>query len=547
MGNTIMKTNVCAGFVVSGVIFLSGCSTVTSTKNIDPATNTVEEGINYYLPAGVVQVSGAWDQNSGLWDFNATPIIVPDIYEKSYNLKLNGNCLYDNTVGLQLNPNPITPLLQSVNVATTDQSLNSVASVAAAIGAVFSAGTTTVIGGIANGGVFADVVNSESIYDTNNPSLKDLLAKQTNFDETVVAPLTKRLKDTHGNLSPQDSFTYDVVTEWMDSHTNLLTDAERNFTTNVVAPDFDYTRTNASFSAFQSFLVAVVTNDIETNISGSHSLPQLQHSAYVLSPMVNGVVTYAQFDMSLKAQDDTSTISFPQPSGKEGEADYFDGVLVRDPVPYTLTITGHLWLTHWITNTNYKDANPFPSMSQTSAIATTGAVTTLTGTATATSSPLSYLWAYGFTNNYSVYGTNLFWGPKSYIAFRQTLYLPDANHTHIVKIDRRPLVQDSTTLTLANGMLVGNQKTRPSEFFAWVGIFKSLITALVPIPGGGGGAGAASTGGTPGATGSGSANAAGTSAAPGASGTAGSGGAAAAFGGAGNAAATNPGQYAPIQ
>jgi len=62
--------------------------------------------------------------------------------------------------------------------------------------------------------------------------------------------------------------------------------------------------------------------------------------------------------------------------------------------------------------------------------------------------------------------------------------LPDVNNkqNYILPINRRYLVQDKTNVTLKDGMIQSIQQVRPSMVAGIVGIPKSILSALVPIP-----------------------------------------------------------------
>lgn len=62
------------------------------------------------------------------------------------------------------------------------------------------------------------------------------------------------------------------------------------------------------------------------------------------------------------------------------------------------------------------------------------------------------------------------------------IMLPDVKQTYILPINRRYLVQDKTNVTLKDGMIQSIQQVRPSMVAGIVGIPKSILSALVPIP-----------------------------------------------------------------
>lgn len=60
--------------------------------------------------------------------------------------------------------------------------------------------------------------------------------------------------------------------------------------------------------------------------------------------------------------------------------------------------------------------------------------------------------------------------------------LPDINQDYIWPINRRYFVADQTTITLKDGMITTFQQTKPSMVAGIVGIPKTILEALVPIP-----------------------------------------------------------------
>jgi hypothetical protein len=62
------------------------------------------------------------------------------------------------------------------------------------------------------------------------------------------------------------------------------------------------------------------------------------------------------------------------------------------------------------------------------------------------------------------------------------LMLPDIKQDYIWPINRRYFVADQTTIGLKDGMITNFQQTKPSMVAGIVGIPKSILDALVPIP-----------------------------------------------------------------
>jgi hypothetical protein len=64
----------------------------------------------------------------------------------------------------------------------------------------------------------------------------------------------------------------------------------------------------------------------------------------------------------------------------------------------------------------------------------------------------------------------------------QTVFLPDTEHDYVLSIDRTPLVSNTTKISLVSGMVQSHEELRPSIIMGVVGVPKSILSALVPIP-----------------------------------------------------------------
>jgi hypothetical protein len=62
------------------------------------------------------------------------------------------------------------------------------------------------------------------------------------------------------------------------------------------------------------------------------------------------------------------------------------------------------------------------------------------------------------------------------------IILPDQDHNYFLPIDRIPLVTSSTKVVLVNGMVQSLQRSRPSTIAAFVGVPKTLLGDLIPMP-----------------------------------------------------------------
>jgi hypothetical protein len=227
------------------------------------------------------------------------------------------------------------------------------------------------------------------------------------------------------------------------------------------APKWDSVKAKFTFSAFQSIL------------DPTGGFP---HRAWVRSANTNpppNAPQYVEYDMTLKPNKSPG-----QP--RINTEHTVKGILVREPIPYTVQIGGYWWANPPGRTEPANDSSGIP-----------------------------------------------------FVALQQTIMLPDIANDRVLPISRRPLVQDGTKVTLSNGMIQSREEIRPSMVNAVVGIPKTILGALVPIPGQGGGGGG------------GGSNAAGAGSGAGNSGAGGSG--PSGTGPAGQTGPANPSPSPPIQ
>jgi hypothetical protein len=89
---------------------------------------------------------------------------------------------------------------------------------------------------------------------------------------------------------------------------------------------------------------------------------------------------------------------------------------------------------------------------------------------------------------YEVQVVSVFEGDANYngsddrTSAQQVILLPDDTQNYVLPIDRTPLVSNSTQVTLAGGMLQSYNISRPSLVAGIVGIPKTILGALAPVP-----------------------------------------------------------------
>jgi hypothetical protein len=64
----------------------------------------------------------------------------------------------------------------------------------------------------------------------------------------------------------------------------------------------------------------------------------------------------------------------------------------------------------------------------------------------------------------------------------QTVFLPDPDRVYWLPLDRTPFVKNETKIALLNGVVQSVTTTRPSIILGIVGIPKTILSALVPLP-----------------------------------------------------------------
>jgi hypothetical protein len=133
-------------------LLVSGCGSIVESvrEPRKPASGQVLSGTAYYLPKGKIKVTGAWNKEQRLWDISITPIIEADPSARYY-VNRNVNVMFDDDITVAIDPS--TGLLQTVNAASTDRTVDALAGLvsAAASGLTFGAG----LGPVATGGALA--------------------------------------------------------------------------------------------------------------------------------------------------------------------------------------------------------------------------------------------------------------------------------------------------------------------------------------------------------------------------------------------------------
>ena len=186
--------------------------------------------------------------------------------------------------------------------------------------------------------------------------------------------------------------------------------------------EFKEIRDNAYTSSFQISIEPDQTVPPIYLVSPDESSPKLsQDTNGAPVKAENNKVTplYAKFEITL-----TRIITEPPQTASEmgSNVTKLDGIVVRMPVPFTLEIKG----------TFYKPQDSYNT-------------------------------------------------PR-YADSKFTVLLPDEQHNYFLPISRRPLVMTGTKVVLNNGMIESYQQIKPSIVAGIVGIPKTILNALVPIP-----------------------------------------------------------------
>lgn len=64
-----------------------------------------------------------------------------------------------------------------------------------------------------------------------------------------------------------------------------------------------------------------------------------------------------------------------------------------------------------------------------------------------------------------------------------TILLPDIDRTYAIATPRGPFVKNVTNIGFSDGILTSLDQTRPSPIYGFIGIPKTILKAIVPIPG----------------------------------------------------------------
>jgi hypothetical protein len=71
---------------------------------------------------------------------------------------------------------------------------------------------------------------------------------------------------------------------------------------------------------------------------------------------------------------------------------------------------------------------------------------------------------------------------KSGLVGEQLIFLPDSRRDYFLPLDRSPFVKNDTQITLVDGIVQKVAVTRPSIILGIVGVPKTILEALVPLP-----------------------------------------------------------------
>ena len=122
-----------------GTLALAGCAVISSTRQPDGNAEAPKNGFSYYLPKGKVLVTLTWNPGVRSWDVNPTVVYEPDTNQR-FNLDWKDNYCFDDDI--TVSEDPATGLLETVNAASSDQSVNSVSNFVGSARNVFVLGSS---------------------------------------------------------------------------------------------------------------------------------------------------------------------------------------------------------------------------------------------------------------------------------------------------------------------------------------------------------------------------------------------------------------------
>jgi len=346
-------------FTLAGAsLWLCGCgSVVVSTKDAAlPETSQPLTSIRYYLPKGRVQVKADWNKIIPGWQPQVSTVYEADPSE-CYRLARHVNAFFDDQILIRANPS--SGLLEAVEATSSDQTINAVASLAAAAASAVTFGASL-----------------------------------------SPAPMAKARGQK--GLSPEELKELEDITN----------------------------------NAYKSSFDLLIDPD-----NPNPPLPM-----FLVSPeLVLDEQLYGRYDFSL-----VRLPPIPAAPNSTKSSTNFNGIVVRVPVAYGLTITGRFYKVHIGAKTK-TEGGPEKTKEESNAA---GEARTAGGSPS---------------------------GPFTESA-EYVVLLPDTDRNYVLPLARIPLVTSSTKVTLTGGMVASLDRSRPSLVAAAAGVPKAILGALIPIP-----------------------------------------------------------------
>jgi len=433
---------------LSAVSLLVACgcgSIVNSVREAPEKTGTTLTGSAYYLPRGRVLVAGTWNKDTRFWDIKVTPVVEADP-EARYVAKRHVNGLFDDDITISVDPT--TGLLQTANATSTDQTVNAMSALvsAAASALTFGAGLGPVsaAGGPAAAADFADV-KAKAVQTWFQVSLEPTLAggsKTVYLASTDAAPATLYAKVALSltGLDPDyarapDGTAAPANGSWPGIMVRRAVPFALNIKVSLYHPEADGT---SPFSVGDiKYLTPMATTlttparPIDTWVQSRLSAATRAKLSAFLAPGAEEAGVKAALVEDLNRIRDGTSIYTPA---------QFAGVTLRAQTDTLRAQVPHEGDLQRLNRLLLEDA--YPSQLSRNAAVTIGAL----------ESP------------------------------PQTVMLPDQKHDYCLTLARTPLVTTTTKISLANGIPQSQQQVRPSIVMGIVGIPKTLLGALAPIP-----------------------------------------------------------------
>lgn len=429
--------------IIPALVSLGCRSIVHSQKEAAPPHSGGKlVGTPYYLPNGRVVVAGSWNKDARGWDLKVTPIMDADRSAR-FVQRRQVNHLFDDDLTVAVDP--ATGLLQTVNATSTDQTVNGLSSIVSSVAGVLSFGAQ--LGALPVGAAALDVDNDlavalekavfssfQIVVDQKTGVASAYVVSPDAANQRVYAKFTAKL------TFPTDGTSHDrTVSPLAEPIDGIVVRLGVPCLLEISAKVFSLGGRSLAFSPrdiadLKSFATEL-TSPPDPNGISAHIFASLHPNTRALIVGYNG-----QSNPPLQhalAQDLNRLIS---------------GVNLYTPERFNGINLSQEALDLARSSPDGEDLN---RLNQRLLLET-------------------YPTELSKTND--IYTMVPLEAPPS------TIILPDAEREYVLSTPRVPFVSETTKVTLVNGMVQSMQEIRPSVILGVLGIPKTLIGAIVPIP-----------------------------------------------------------------